>query len=265
MLENVNLECFEFSKEQLEEIRKRSILECYNWWGFKYPGFSGTIITKNNEMYSYNFYKRVPQELKYKNTNYIIKNKILTSKDYKKVKKFIETEILNHQFDNNIIRDAEYDVIINYNGVKMYISNNKGIDNQILIYDKAQKLVQNILNKKENFIIKALNNLKKLFQNTEVKQIASNSEIEDEVISNVKANDLQQLINDNYGVDPFWKDALNNYFEKVNKTEAEKVNLLSSLIKNDKLFNEFNKEIISPSNADDIFEKYQNIVDNGSF
>lgn len=67
-----------------------------------------------------------------------------------------------------------------------------------------------------------------------------------------------QIINDNYGVDPFWKDALNNYFEKVNKTETEKVNLLSSLIKNDTLFNEFTKEIISPSNADDIFEKYQN-------
>lgn len=31
MLKNVNLESFEFSKEQLEEIRKKSILECYNW------------------------------------------------------------------------------------------------------------------------------------------------------------------------------------------------------------------------------------------
>lgn len=258
MIKNVNLESFEFSKEQLEEIRKKSILECYNWWGLKYPGFSGTIITENNEMYSYSFYERVPQELKDKNTNYIVKNKILTSRDYKKVKKFIENEILNHQFDNIIMRDAGYDVIINYNGVKMSISNNKGIDNQMLIYDKAQKFMQNILNKKENFIIKVLNNLKNLFQNNEVKQIASNSEIEDELISNATTNNLQQLINDNYGVDPFWKDALNNYFEKVNKTETEKVNLLSSLIKNDTLFNEFTKEIISPSNADDIFEKYQN-------
>ena len=32
MLKNVNLESFEFSKEQLEEIRKKSILECCNWW-----------------------------------------------------------------------------------------------------------------------------------------------------------------------------------------------------------------------------------------
>lgn len=249
MLKNANLESFEFSKEQLEEIRKKTILECYNWWGLKNPGFSGTIITENNEMYSYSFYERVPQELKDMNTNYIVKNKILNGKDYKKVKKFIETEILNHQFDNVIMKDVGYDVIINYNGVKMSISNNKGIDNQILIYDKTQKFMQNILNKKENFIIKALNNLKNLFQNNKVKQIASNSKIKDE---------LQQLIDDNYGVDPFWRDALTSYFEKVNKTETEKVNLLSNLIKNNTLFNEFTKEIISPSNADEIFEKYQN-------
>ena len=258
MLKNTNLESFEFSKEQLEEIRKKSILECYNWWGLKYPGFSGTIITENNEMYSYSFYERVPQELKDRNTNYIVKNKILTDKDYKKVKNFIETEILNHQFDNVIMRDVGYDVMINYNGTKMFISNNKGIDNQILIYDKAQKFLQNILNKKENFIIKVLNNLKNLFQSNKVKQITSNSKCENELNTTAKANELQQLINDNYGVDPFWKDALNNYFEKVNKSETEKVILLSNLIKNDTLFNEFTKEIISSSNVDDIFEKYQN-------
>lgn len=40
-----NLEFFAFSKDQLEEIRKKSILECYNWWGPKYSGFSGIIIT----------------------------------------------------------------------------------------------------------------------------------------------------------------------------------------------------------------------------
>lgn len=258
MLKNADLESFEFSKEQLEEIRKNSILECYNWWGLKYPGFIGTIITENREMYSYSHYECIPQELKDKNTNYIVKNKILTNKDYKKVKKFIETEILNHKFDNVIMRDVGYDVIINYNGVKMSISNNKGNDNQILIYDKTQKFMQNILNKKENFIIKVLNNLNNLFQSNKIKQITSNSKFKNELITNTKANDLKQLINDNYGVDPFWKDALNNYFEKVNKTETEKVDFLSNLIKNDTLFNEFTKEIISSSNADDIFEKYQN-------
>lgn len=70
---------------KIEEIRKKSILECYNWWKLKYSGFSVKIITENNEMYSYNFYECIPQELKDKNTNYIVKNKILTSKDYKKI------------------------------------------------------------------------------------------------------------------------------------------------------------------------------------
>lgn len=268
MLKNVNLESFEFSKEQLEEIRKKSILECYNWWGLKYPGFSGTIITENSEMYSYSYYERIPQEFKDKNTNYIVKNKILTEKDYKEVKKFIETEILNHQFDNVVMRDVGYDVILNYNGIKMTIANNKGMDNQLLIYDKTQKFMQKILNKKENFIIKVLGKLKNLFQNNKIKQISSNSNqsknideiYEDELIQNSKANELQQLINDNYGVDPFWRDALNSYFEKVNRSEIEKVNFLSNLVKNSTLFNEFTKAIISSSNVDEIFEKYKNIT-----
>lgn len=166
------------------------------------------------------------------------------------------------------MRDVRYDVMINYNGVKMSISNNKGIDNQILIYDKTQKFMQNILNKKENFIIKVLNNLKNLFQNNKIKQITSKSNqsqntggiLEDEFIPNTKANDLQQLINDNYGDDPFWRDSINSFFEKVNRSEIEKVNFLSNLVKHSTLFNEFTKEITSSSNADDIFEKYQNIT-----
>lgn len=263
-----NLESFKFSKEHLGEIRKKAILECYNWWGLKYPGFSGIILTEDNEMYSYSYYERIPEELKDKNINYIVKNKELNTKDYKKVKKFIENEILTHQFDNVVMRDAGYDVILNYNGVKMTIANNKGLDNQLLIYDKTQKFMQNILNKKENFIIKILNNLKNLFQNNKIKQITSNSNqssntgeiLEDEFIPNTKANDLQQLINDNYGDDPFWRDAINSFFEKVNRSEIEKVNFLSNLVKNSTLFNEFTKEITSLSNADDIFEKYQNIT-----
>ena len=161
-------EKLELLEDQLEEIRKNAIIECYHWWGFSYSGFGGLIITKNKEMYSYNFYKYVPEELENKNANYIVKNKILTNREYKKVEKFIKTEILNHQFENYSMKDAEYDVTINYNGVEMTILNNSGYGDEILIYDKAHKLMQDILNKKENFIIKFL---KKLL-NKDFKQIA---------------------------------------------------------------------------------------------
>ena len=85
------------------------------------------------------------------------------------VKKFIETKIINHKFNNRRRYDAGYNVIINYNGVKMRIENNKSFDNKRLIYDRTQKMLQNILNKKDNFIIKVFNNLKNLFQKVEIK------------------------------------------------------------------------------------------------
>lgn len=157
-----NLEFFEFSEERLEEIRKKSILECYDWWGLKYPGFGGMIITKDNEMYSYNYYIRIPNELKGQSTNYIVKNKVLKSKDYKKVKNFIEKELLNKQFDQALIRDASYDVIINYNGVKTELYNCTPI------YNKTTEFMKKILNQKENFIVNILNKLKNIFSNINI-------------------------------------------------------------------------------------------------
>lgn len=143
--------------------------------GLKYYGFSGIIITEDNEIYSYNYYESIPKELNNKDVNYIVKNKTLSKNECKKVTKFIENEILNYQFDNVIMRDVGYDVMINYNGVKMTIANNKGWDNQLLIYDKTQKLMENILKTKENFIIKVLTKFKKLFQDNKTKQISANS------------------------------------------------------------------------------------------
>lgn len=76
--------------------------------------------------------------------------------------------------------------------------------------------------------------------------------------SSIKTNNLQQLIDDNYGEDPFWRNSINNYFKQVNKSEMEKVDFLSNLVKDKYLINEFTKEIITSANADDIFEKYRN-------
>ena len=152
------MEYFDFSKSKLEEIRKKSILECSNWWGHRSPGYRGTIITEDNEMYSYNYYIN---EFKDKKTNYIVKNKELNKRECKKVKKFIENEILNHKFNSHNIKDAGFTVIVNYNGEQMTIINNTGNGKKLLIYDKTEKLMENILNSKENIIIRFLTKLKK--------------------------------------------------------------------------------------------------------
>ena len=81
---------------------------------------------------------------------------------------------------------------------------------------------------------------------------------------NLEINGLQQLIEENSGPDPFWRDCLNNYFKNVNKTEKEKVEFLSNLINNKNLFNEFTKEIVNPINVDEIFEKYKTLSINNT-
>lgn len=73
---------------------------------------------------------------------------------------------------------------------------------------------------------------------------------------------LQNLIKDNAGGDPFWEDCLIKYFDNVNKTEIEKVKFLYNLSLNKGLFNEFTKEIVKPLNVDEIFEKYNRLLNN---
>lgn len=83
---------------------------------------------------------------------------------------------------------------------------------------------------------------------------------------NLEINRLQQLIEENSGSDPFWRECLNNYFKNVNKTEKEKVDFLSNLSNNKNLFNEFTKEIVNPINVDEIFEKYKTLsINNYNF
>ena len=73
---------------------------------------------------------------------------------------------------------------------------------------------------------------------------------------------LLNLIKDNSGPDPFWEDCLIKYFENVNKTEQEKIEFFSNLINDKELFNEFTKEIVGPSNLDELFDKYNKIMNN---
>lgn len=132
-------------KEELNKIRGNEIIEVNSWWGLRYPGYKGTIVTKNKEIYKYQYYHFIPDELKDKNCNYIQKIKDLTDDEYKKVIMFIEDEIEKKEFTNKIIYDAGYDVIINYNGINKRIMNNKGFEDNIELYDKAEVLMKELL------------------------------------------------------------------------------------------------------------------------
>lgn len=137
IMERDEKESQEFNNK-LKEIRENAILEEASWWGLRNAGNSGTIITKNKEVYSYQRYF-MPKEIYPENENFISKNKELDINEYNKVIEFIENEIVNKDFSDKIIFDAGFDVIINYDGIKKIVKNDKEI------YDKAMQLIDELL------------------------------------------------------------------------------------------------------------------------
>lgn len=131
--------------EKLDKIRNITIIEVNRWWGGKNSGYSGTIITENKEIYSYQYYSIIPKELEGKNVNFISKNKELNVEEYNKIKKFIENEIVDKEFYAEKIFDAGFDVIVNYKGTRKRIQNNKGVKDKLKIYDKVQILINELL------------------------------------------------------------------------------------------------------------------------
>ena len=73
---------------------------------------------------------------------------------------------------------------------------------------------------------------------------------------------LKQLIEKSTVPDPFWENCINNFFNKINKTEDEKINFLQKLSLNQHLFNKFTKEIVKPLDVEQIFEKYNKLLNN---
>lgn len=72
-----------------------------------------------------------------------------------------------------------------------------------------------------------------------------------------KANlELIALIRECAGNDPFWVKSIENFFEKLNKAENEKIMFLKYLITHKELLNEFTREITGEYNANELFGKY---------
>lgn len=74
---------------------------------------------------------------------------------------------------------------------------------------------------------------------------------------NLMTETLEKVIESCIGNEPFWKDLLKEYFNKLtNMSEEEKIIFLKKIASNKDLFNEFTREIIKSTNADELFDKY---------
>lgn len=74
---------------------------------------------------------------------------------------------------------------------------------------------------------------------------------------NLMTETLENVIESFIGNDPFWKDLLKEYFNKLtNICEEEKISFLKQLASNKDLFNEFTKDILKSNNPESLFNKY---------
>ena len=134
--------------ERLKAIQKDRLIELADWWGHRYHGHGGIIVTNNKEVYSYQeYFNEVPD--KRVERRYISIIAYLNDKDIKKISKFIEKEIMRKEYEDHMIFDAGYDVIANYNGETKVIKNNTDRVKKKEIYDKTKKLLDKIIKKRQ--------------------------------------------------------------------------------------------------------------------
>lgn len=122
-------------EEKIKELEKNAILKISHWWGLKNSGYAGTLITSDKKLYVYQYYHKIPEELK--NGNFITMKKELTNEEFEKIINFIETD-LSKDYENKRIFDSGYNITVNYKETKKIINNN------IELYQKAEQIINKI-------------------------------------------------------------------------------------------------------------------------
>ena len=124
---------YEEWNNKLKELGKNAIIEVFlsgaGDFGFSNSGY---LVTSNKEIYKFLIEHSFSFHDYEKHESFISKMKDLTDEGYKKVTDFIENELLSTEFEEEMIFDASFYIIVNYNGV------NKEIKNNMEIYDKAK-------------------------------------------------------------------------------------------------------------------------------
>ena len=121
---------------QVDELRKNNLyLELYQWWGFKYAGKAGIIITTDDEIYEYEIYNnQIPEVLKDVQANYFKKIGNLSSQTKQKIENYIEEKIKDKEFPSVSKRDGG-------SSVKIYTKNIDAIVNYDDIYKELKEII----------------------------------------------------------------------------------------------------------------------------
>ena len=137
---NITLNMEKQMEKKLEDLRKNLFIEIKASGGLgSMPGTDGTIITKDNKIYNYHDYYRVPEyapwypggrvPLKYISEGKEVKT--ITIKKLNNYAKKVATSLLL-QFPRGIFTDAHFKVVINYNDQLYKIENNDAVYYKIM-------------------------------------------------------------------------------------------------------------------------------------
>ena len=123
-------------KEKLEELRKDRFLELSTWAGFSpTPGITGVIITKDNKIYHYHQYNRVPNHFKEIPLEDISDRGNLSQEKYEELVSFMEKNIFGKDQKAEMIFDAKFTI-------EGKIKNQEfKVVNQMELYQKLIKII----------------------------------------------------------------------------------------------------------------------------
>lgn len=129
----------------LEIIEKNMILEIEHKTYFKVILYDGIIITNNKEIYKYQYFDgrgSFEEDFPYLyRKKYIKKISTLNDKEFKKVELFIKNELIDKEYQYEMVHDSYIGILVNYDGVSKSIHNHS-------IYETTEKMLKEIIKKK---------------------------------------------------------------------------------------------------------------------
>lgn len=118
-------------KKELDIARANAYLEVSTWWGGPRPGEEGVIITRNDELYDYEYVTLGEHD------NYLNKS-LLTPRHKKKIDKFLNKHIIGKEIMSDAVFDMSKDIILyNMEGEKEI-----KIANRDELYDKLMRIIK---------------------------------------------------------------------------------------------------------------------------
>lgn len=118
-------------KRELAEARANAYLELSTWWGGPEPGAKGVLITRNDELYDFEY-------LIFDGNNNYLNKSLLTPSQKEEIDKFLNKHIIGKEIMSDAVFDMGKDIIL-YN---MEGEEERKIANRNELYDELMHIIK---------------------------------------------------------------------------------------------------------------------------